>query len=98
LQWLTSKYIHAQWKNYIESAAANTDANSAMAFFYPALNSWVLSSSKGAAKMASTSADNCQKQLCHVEFPLRFQTEGCSTCFVVKLSRRSAWPYLNRGR
>jgi hypothetical protein len=69
-----------------------------MAFFYSSLNSWVPSLLQAAAKTASTSADNCQKRLCHVEFPLTFQTEACRTCFVVKLSRRADWLCLNRAR
>ena len=71
-----------------------TDANSAMAFFYPVLNSWVSFILQGFRNMASTSADNWQKHLCHVEFPLTFQTEACRTCFVVKLSRRASDPCL----
>jgi hypothetical protein len=53
-----------------------TDANSAMAFFYPSLNSWVLSARHFPiwTKMG-TSTDTCQKDLCHVEFRLTFQTD-----------------------
>jgi hypothetical protein len=67
-----------------------TDANSAMAFFYAPLNSWVtLFQLQLIPHQQRTSPDTCENNFCHVEFPLTFQTEACRTCFVIKVSRRA---------
>jgi len=60
-------------KNYIERLHAAADADGAMAFFYPLLNSWVLTAFEpGASALIGTCADTCQNNLSHVEFPLTF--------------------------
>ncbi|MCU1331191.1 MAG: hypothetical protein JWM08_183 [Candidatus Angelobacter sp.] len=57
-----------------------TDADSAMAYFYRSLNSWVVPETSGVVHSfrascsdARTKANTCQNNFCRVEFPLTFQ-------------------------
>jgi hypothetical protein len=69
-----------------------------MAFFYPLLNSWVLTSQSSLTrKKTGAKPDTCANNLHHVKFPLTFKTE-IENEFAAKLSRPSRRIFLDSGR